>query len=380
MQHREQVALAKRLLDFIDTKSTQLMDEVYRQPVREYTCPEQAAREYARFFRAGPLCVGLSGQLPQAGSFVTHELAGVPMLFTRDLQGGFRAFLNVCRHRGAKVARGCGTARSFTCPYHAWVYGADGALIGRPEEAAFGGAPRAEHGLVPLPAIERDGLLWICPTPGGAFDLERRLGTLQAELASFELGRFHLYATRDLERQMNWKLVVDTFLESYHFCILHKDSICPIFYQNLATFDAWGDDFRLVSPRRTIVELREQPETAWNLRPYIVGIYVLFPNTVLVWQGEQVELWQIFPVRGDPNKAVLRLSLYSPEPALTDKARRHWDKNLELVLHVVENEDFPVGESIQRGFHSPAQEHIVFGRNEPALAHYHRALSRATRP
>jgi len=71
----------------------------------------------------------------------------------------------------------------------------------------------------------------------------------------------------------------------------------------------------------------------------------------------------------------MRLSLYSPEPAVSEKARRHWDRNLELVVNVVQNEDFPLGEGIQRGFHSAAQTHTVFGRNEPALAHYHREMS-----
>ena len=72
----------------------------------------------------------------------------------------------------------------------------------------------------------------------------------------------------------------------------------------------------------------------------------------------------------------MRLSLYSPTPALTDKACRHWDRNLEIVLNVVQNEDFPLGEGIQHGFHSAAQSHTVFGRNEPALAHYHREMTR----
>jgi hypothetical protein len=177
---------------------------------------------------------------------------------------------------------------------------------------------------------------------------------------------------------MNWKLVVDTFLESYHFCVLHRNSICSMFFQNLGTFDAFGSSFRLVSPRKSILTLADQSERDWNLLPHTVVIYVLFPNTVLVWQGEQVELWQVYP-GNSPDEARLRLTLDSPEPALTEKARRHWDRNVELVLNVVENEDFPVGEGTQAGFRSGAQSHIVFGRNEPALAHYHRELSYAIR-
>jgi phenylpropionate dioxygenase-like ring-hydroxylating dioxygenase large terminal subunit len=380
MEHAEQTAIAARLLRYIDEGSLQLGDDVYHQPVSEYTSPAHAALERQHLFREQPLCVGLSGDLPTAGSYRVHDVAGLPLLLTRDATGQFRALLNVCRHRGARVAEGCGSARGFACPYHAWTYGLDGSLVSRPEEASFPGVERSTHGLRELAAEERNGLLWLHPTPGQALDLSGSLGALDAELAGFDLGRFHPYATRILKRRMNWKLALDTFLESYHFCVLHKDSICSIFHHNLATFDTYNEHFRLISPRRSIARLREQAEADWQVLPHLVILYVLFPNSVLVWQGEQVELWQIFPDGEDPSTSVLQLTLYAPTLPDTDKARRHWDRNLELVLHVVENEDFPVGEGIQVSFGSGAQSHIVFGRNEPALAHFHRGVTTATAP
>jgi hypothetical protein len=96
-----------------------------------------------------------------------------------------------------------------------------------------------------------------------------------------------------------------------------------------------------------------------------------------VWQLDHVELWQIFPGPNAPEDSMVQLSLYTPTPATSSAAQQHWDKNLELVLHVVENEDFPLGEGIQRGFHTGAQDFITFGRNEPGLAHFHRTVSDA---
>ncbi len=176
---------------------------------------------------------------------------------------------------------------------------------------------------------------------------------------------------------MNWKLLLDTFLESYHFCVLHKNSICSIFYDNLTTFDSWGEHFRIVSARRTIEQIKGLDKGDWNLLPHIVAIYVLFPNTVLVWQLDHIELWQIFPGR-TPDESAVELSLYTPDPTETERARAHWDKNFDLVVGVVEDEDFPVGEGIQNGFHSGAQPHITFGTNEPALAFFHRAVTDRT--
>ncbi len=374
MQHAEQINVAKRLLQLVETTSTELADAAYSQSVDEYTSSEVAAREQQVFFREQPLCVGLSHDLPAPGTYQTHDLSGVPILLVRDLTGAFKAFLNVCRHRGAQVATGCGEARGFTCPYHAWVYGLNGALLSRPDEASFAALAREDFGLTALPASERHGMLWVCPTPGPVFDLEQWLGPLDSELSGYKLEGFHHYTSRDLTRRMNWKLVVDTFLESYHFAVLHRDSIASIFYQNLATFDAYSQHFRLVSPRKSVTQLSQKIETEWQLLPHVVAIYVLFPGTVIVWQGEQIELWQIYP-GSTPDEARFRVSLYTPTPADSEKARRHWDRNLELVLHVVENEDFPVGERIQQGFHCAAQTHTVFGRNEPALTHYHREIT-----
>jgi phenylpropionate dioxygenase-like ring-hydroxylating dioxygenase large terminal subunit len=374
----EQIAVGNKLLEFIDTESTALANSVYHQPVLEYISAEHAAIENSVLFRDRYLCIGLGARLPTPGCYLTETVSGTPILVTRDEQNAVHGFLNVCRHRGSRVADGCGRSKSFACPYHAWTYDLHGRLIARPQDKSFPGADRSSYGLTPLPVIERDGLIWLCPTPDGHTNPDWALGDLSAELAAYDFDSFHHYDGRIMHRQMNWKLVVDTFLESYHFCVLHKNTICSIFYDNLATFDAWGLNFRLVSARRTISELRLRPESEWNLKEHIVSIYVLFPNTVLVWQLDHVELWHIYPDPDNHEHAVMRLDLYIPERAETESAKRHWDKNLDLVVKVVEEEDFPVGETIQAGFHSGAQDCITFGTNEPALAYYHKTITEAT--
>ena len=86
--------------------------------------------------------------MPRPGDWLTHDYAGMPILLVRRDDGSLGAFLNVCRHRGARVvAEGCGTRRKdFPCPYHGWTYGLDGSLIARPDEASFAAAERATHG------------------------------------------------------------------------------------------------------------------------------------------------------------------------------------------------------------------------------------------
>ena len=377
MQHAAQIALARRLLADLEKGVSAQAPSLYRNPVSDYTCERQAALEKRVFFREHPLVMGFSGDLPNPGDFITSDLAGPPVLVVRGDDGKINAFLNVCRHRGAKVAKGCGAGKKvFTCPYHGWSYNREGALVGLPEERLFGDVNRAEYGLRRLPAAEKHGLIWVRPTPGPAFDPDDLLGDLAPEIAAYDLGRCVHWETRRLRRKMNWKLVVDTFLEAYHIKILHKATIGDIFRSLLAS-DAYGRNLRVAMARTPIGELRKLPEDQWDVLNNIVAIYVLFPNTVFIWQKDHAETFRIYPAGDSTDEAVMDVSLYTPEPALTEKAKAHWAKNMDLVLRVVETEDFPVGEEIQRSFRSGAQEFITFGRNEPGLHHFHRSIREA---
>ena len=92
----------------------------------------------------------------------------MPVLMTRGADGEVRAFANICRHRGAPVAQGCGNARAFVCPYHGWTYDSAGKLLGTTDKVGFAGIDLASHGLVRLPAAERHGLMFVRPKPIGA--------------------------------------------------------------------------------------------------------------------------------------------------------------------------------------------------------------------
>jgi phenylpropionate dioxygenase-like ring-hydroxylating dioxygenase large terminal subunit len=378
MHHEQQVRELEKLFHYLDTRTTALADDVYRNPVADYTCVKQAAREREDFFRRGPVMIGLSGLLPNPGDYIALDETGVPVLLVRQKDKSLAAFLNVCRHRGSQVASGCGGgALSFSCPYHGWTYGLDGALVARPDERSFTAVERASHGLRPLPVVERDGLIWLAATPEARFDVDALLGGLAGEIAGYGLDRYHHYETRVLRRRLNWKLAVDTFLEGYHIGVLHRETIAPILHSNTLSFDAFGRNLRMILPRHSIAGLRQTPKDKWDLMVYTAIIYVLFHNTVFIMQGDHAETWHIFPAGDSVDESVMRVSLYTPERATTDSARRHWDRNFDLLMATVEKEDFPLTETIQRGFYSGAQEAIVFGRNEPGLQHFHKSVRAA---
>jgi phenylpropionate dioxygenase-like ring-hydroxylating dioxygenase large terminal subunit len=375
------VPVIKRILAYIDNGTTAMAERPWKNDVSAYWHPDHFTAETRILFRQRPLLMGLSCDWPKPGDWRTDDLAGVPILIARGRDGALRAFLNVCRHRGAKVADGCGHGGVFSCPYHAWTYGLDGRLRGIPDERAFEGIRAERPGLTPLPLAERHGLVWVMPTPAddgrSEFEIDTWLGGLGSELASYGAANYHLYDKRLIHETMNWKVLVDTFHESYHVGFLHKDSLTGILLPNVADFEAFGDNHRLVFPRRKIDRLRGLPECEWDLMWNSAIVYCLFPNTLFVAQGDHLEIHRIYPEEGRPDRAVMETSFYIPQPVADAEDERHWKANLDLLMNVVLGEDFPAGRTMQIGFGSGAQTHTVFGRNEPAMIHYHQSLRRA---
>lgn len=70
-------------------------------------------------------------------------------------------------------------------------------------------------------------------------------------------------------------------------------------------------------PRPSCQALRNTPESEWDVLKHVAIVYELFPNTVLVWLGDHMETWRVFPGRS-PDESVMHALLYIPDPALTD--------------------------------------------------------------
>lgn len=224
-------------------------------------------------------------------------------------------------------------------------------------------------------------MVWVIPTPAidGStdFDIEPWLGGLGADLAFWKLDRYHFHDRHIHTEEMNWKLLVDTFHEGYHFGFLHSESLRGILLHNISDFEPFGPNFRLVYPRPKLDRLRMTPEAEWDLMWNTTLVYSMFANTILSPQGDHMEVFRILPVPGKVDRAIMETSLYIPKPVENAEEKRHWDANLALTVKVVTTEDFPASRTMQLGFGSGAQSHVVYGRNEPALAHYHKSIRHA---
>lgn len=380
MDRATQRDIIGRLLGLIEAGTTDMADDIARAPVDAYLAPERLARERAVLFRRYPLIVGHGSQVPESGDFLTHDAAGVPILVVRGEDGGIRAFLNVCRHRGTQVVRqasGAG-ARTFVCPYHAWSYGLDGRLLAIPHEDGFRGIDKERRGLVRLPAAERHGFVFVVPSPspGGTheIDVAAYLGPLDADFTAFGLDRHVAYSPSRRAKRVNWKLGIDIFLEGYHVKTTHSETIWPIFLDNVGLYDRFPPHIRTVFPKRAIRDLKGAGPGDWNIRGVANVLYVIFPNTLLLMEPDHFGLFHVFP--DGPDGSLFLGSTLLPEWPADAKARGYWQKNID-ILHDATEEDFGIGESIQAALGSGANSHLTFGRFEQALGWFHRHVDEA---
>ncbi len=371
-------SLARRLIDHIDNGTTDLCDDVLEVPADHYTSAEHLEQEMAVLFHDRPLVLCLSGALPGPNTYKTVDLCGTPVLVTRDAEGTVHALANACRHRGVRVADGCGSSRRFTCPFHAWVYDTTGKLVGLPAAEAFDGMCRDDKGLVPLPVAEGYGLVIGRLRPGPPVDVDAYLGPrLAEELALLDFAGWQPYGeTHTHAVGANWKVTLDTYRENYHFDYLHRDTLATYAYGGALTFDAFGPHLRNCSALRSIDEIRSQPEDEWrDIDRYFSYQYSLFPNTCITFDSRHIELWQIVP--DGAHRSLVVHTAYA-RPDLPDEEQARLVEMAPWICEtVVDGEDFWVAGRTEPGIRTGLVDTVVFGRNEPACQHLHRGFAAA---
>ncbi len=375
MDRATEIELAKELLSLHARKSAFLDDEVARSPVRRYFDPERFGHEREKILRSTAQPIVHSSELPQPGAFLRRELAGLPVLFTRDADGTAHAFLNVCRHRGTRlVAEDAGCKERFSCPYHAWTWNNRGELVGVPHQAqGFPDLNRQAMGLKRLGCAEQHGLIWVWACSEEAPDVDAYLAGLAADFDWFGAGNHQILHTDEQVRAANWKILIEGGIESYHFRVAHRHTIAPYFHDNLSSYIGFGPHLRSVLSKRTLTGLADIPAEAWRLRDHAQVLYSIFPTSQFLVQADHISWIRLEPLSASSTR--IRLSTLAPNDRVESEAdRAHWEKNHAITLATL-IEDFEIGESIQAGLESGANDHLTFGRFEGALAEFNRSVN-----
>ncbi|MFI6296430.1 aromatic ring-hydroxylating dioxygenase subunit alpha [Nonomuraea sp. NPDC050790] len=332
-------------------------------PGRSYTDPEIFREEQEKIFEDLWFCAVRTDELPRPGSFKTVGIGRESVIVVRGRDGLLRAFLNVCRHRGARLcAEPEGEVkRTIRCVYHAWSYDLDGRLAAAPNLVKMPDIDRVEYGLIPVHLREWLGYAWLCLAADPPSFEENVTGAATERLgdpAAIEhyhvdklaLGRRIVYDVR-----ANWKLIVENFMECYHCATIHPEltAVLPEFAGGYAAqyYVGHGAEFAervegfTVDGRAGFGKLPDV-SAEQDRRYYAITVK---PQVFINLVPDHVIMHRMFPLAVD--RTIVECDwLYHPDVVASGADLTH---SVEL-FHRVNEQDFDACERTQPGMSSRA--------------------------
>lgn len=348
---------------------------VETMPAVNYTDPARYETEMREIFRKRPVIVGPSALLAKPNSYFQQDVQGMPVLVTRGQDGKVSAFVNVCRHRGAKLCASQDPIEGsrIVCPYHAWTYRLDGSLFGLPRQETFPGVDKSQIRLTPLPALEAGGLIWVVLDPAGPNDFSTVQGEIENDLDALGLGGMTVFDKVTFPIQANWKLVMDTMLDSYHVTRLHKDSLARFFVDTQNIIDQIGPHIRAAAARGNFT--RSSPiEDFEDARKVMVFAYTLFPNGIVVVSPEFVSFGVLRPLASGRSEVDYYMLINSP-PA-DEKTRDRLRRSFQLMEQAFGREDYWAAELCDAGLRTGTLKEVTLGGMEVQIALFHNVVNK----
>jgi choline monooxygenase len=300
--------------------------EAWTIPASWYLRREIAELERRTVFSNTWQIAGRRELLSEAGSYVTCDIAGEPVVVVRGDDGVLRGFFNVCRHHAAAVmTQPCGAAEALRCPYHGWTYGLDGRLKSAPDLGAVKNFDRESIGLAPVDAAmwHRWAVVRLSPA-----------GPPPNPLAHLDVSKYQWFERKSYWLDCNWKVFVDNYLDGgYHVPHLHK-----------------GLD-RVLEYSEYQIELGDRFCLQWS--PYSGGgralYYWIYPNFMINIYPDAMDTNHVIP-RG-LNRTEVVFDFYFTD--VSEGTRAHNSERVR-ISEVIQDEDVSICTSVQRGLASRA--------------------------
>ena len=327
-------------------------------PAWVYSHPELLRLEYQRILKPSWQIACHVSQIPTAGDYITFELGPDSVIVLREPGGGIRALSNSCRHRGTRLLEGSGRCPGrITCPYHGWTYRYDGSLLATPARDTFPDLKLREHGLDAVRVEVALGFVWVCLAAEAPPPPSQVWAPVMEELAPYRFEE--LVPTQPLyleEWNVDWKIAMDNYLESYHVPIGHPG------LNRLFTPD-YEDQRGVPGIARGISWMREAPSSRWSERIYQKHVadvtaphlpepqrrswrfYSCLPNLGIDIMPEQMDFFQVLP-KG-PGRTVIRGAAFGHPDGRREMRLIRWLGN--RINMQVNGEDRRLCERLQRG-------------------------------
>lgn len=339
-----------------------------------YTDPGIYAAERLRIFHHCWQYVGLVEQVAHAGDFFTAEIDQVPVVVVCAKDGQIRAFVNVCRHRGAIVVReDRGHRTSFQCHYHAWTYNLDGTLHAAPNVRDEPDFDPACHSLTVLPC-ETWGPFIFVNLDSNAQPFAAYLATLPDLVAAtgLDLTNLRRRVRRTYDIHANWKIVLDNYLECYHCPVAHP-GFCNVIDTKAYTITE-HDWFS--TQHGALKDLSRQDTTS----PY--------DTSQGVQEGFYAYLWPNFTLNIYPGPGNVSLNLFLPQGidrtlaiydyCFADAVSVEEEQAFVRFIDQIQEEDIVLCESVQQGMSTGFfTKGSLMRSQERALQHFQKLVYRA---
>jgi phenylpropionate dioxygenase-like ring-hydroxylating dioxygenase large terminal subunit len=361
-------------------------------PAGPYYRADYFELEREAIFKRTWLQIGHVCELPQPGCFIVREVdcANASLLIVRGKDDKIRAFHNVCTHRGTQlVAETSGKRPSFSCRYHAWTFGHDGALRTAPDFERFY-VDKSRCGLPEVAVDVCGGMIFINLDKSPAQGLREFLGPLAAELDALQVARATGFSEYVYEIDANWKLTYDNFQENYHLRFIHPRSGeaaggpknpfgYPVkygFHGLHRTQTIWSNPDAAPKPTQGFIFglLGRYAATEGILGTQSGKEYfALFPNFFLFGSMMAPFSHSVMPVSAGRSRGVIRIYWLGADDSASKRFAREYATAMTRDIHA---EDRAVIEAGQRGLNSGALEHIHFMSQEVLCRHLHHAVDK----
>ena len=337
--------------------------------------------EKRAFLRAAPQVVCHESEIAAPGDWRSLEYLGESVIVIRGDDGEARAFANVCRHRGSRLVDGqAGCAKVLTCPYHAWSYSREGALVGVPHRSEYPGLDPDHLGLVPV-ALERwNGFLFVALEPG-APSVAEMMAPYAAEIAPYRFEELRAIGRVTLRsRALNWKTIADNYSDGLHIPIGHP-GLTRLFGRSYAIETHEHVD-RMEGELRKAISDNPSERAYQHFLPDAAHLpashrkkwlyYKLFPNVAFDIYPDQVDFMQFLPVSA--TETVIREISYAlPDTRREMKAARYLNWRINRRVN---DEDTELIARVQAGMGSPNYIAGPLGTSEVCLRSFAQKLRR----
>lgn len=367
-------------------------------PISRVTDPEYFKKEQEKIFKRAWLHMGRASQIPNKGDWFVQEIvvASTSLIIVRGQDDVIRAFHNICRHRGSKLAfeeKG-NCPGVLKCRFHGWTYDTDGTLAFVPQEENYYEPLRGKQNLLEVACEMWEGFIFINLDPEPKETLLEFLGPAADRFEGYPFDKNPTELIYRGDIKANWKLVMDAQAEAIHAAFVHVKPWPGLFsggkspFANYLDISFYGKHSSYTLAGGTNYQPTEVEALALSKGPSVSSSgddatltckklnptndpdwsfdsLVIFPNFIMYCFGGVYHTHQFWPLDHRTTNWELRMHL----PEATKASELFSQEHAKIFLRDPFLEDGIINEEMQKAMESGAMSHVFMQDDEALVRH-----------